>query len=76
MIQSCQFLSQEKQKGVSEKRKQERAKVFIPPEEKPSEAKKQKVETTAVDVESLKKKIKKAQVCVHKVCMRVSAPKM
>ena len=56
----CTF--QDKQKGVTEKRKQERAKSFIPPEEKPTEAKRQKTDTSTVDVESLKKKIKKAQV--------------
>ncbi|KAH3887203.1 hypothetical protein DPMN_011219, partial [Dreissena polymorpha] len=45
----------------SEKRQKERAKAFIPPEEKPSDTKKAKTNNTSVDVDTLKKKIKQAQ---------------
>ncbi|XP_045175569.2 KRR1 small subunit processome component homolog [Mercenaria mercenaria] len=51
----------EKEKEAVEKRKKQRAQSFVPPEEKTVVAKKQKTEDTSVDVESLKKKIKKAQ---------------
>ncbi|KAL4225413.1 ribosomal RNA assembly protein krr1 [Mactra antiquata] len=48
-----------KEAEVTEQRKKDRAKAFIPPEEKPVVAKQQKTEN--VNVEDLKKKIKKAQ---------------
>ena len=51
--------------GVPSKRKLEKAKAFVPPEEKPSKPKKQKPEKTdVVDIEGLKKKVKKAMVNV------------
>lgn len=50
----------EKEKEAAEKRKKQRAQSFVPPEETVV-AKKQKTQDTSVDVESLKKKIKKAQ---------------
>ncbi|WAR03492.1 KRR1-like protein [Mya arenaria] len=44
-----------------EKKQKERAKAFIPPEEKPTEPKQAKSSTSEVDVDKLKKKIKQAQ---------------
>lgn len=54
--------NEEKKKAVAEKQKEKRAKSFVPPEEPQHKADKPKQGSANVDIDALKKKVKKRKV--------------